>query len=220
MMGSLELLLSLLLMSFLGVTPLLSADPAALEIADQAFSRMNSFKGTFVQTYYDSLQDRTDVSKGTVSFLKPGRMKWTYLDPEPMTVIIGSEKIWIVDPLLENVTVQDIQQVSRIDSLAFLLRHEAMAKHFKTITPRLDYLKTSQELLALYLAPKEENPDFREIQIGLEQGDHQLKQFVIIDHMDNRRNIQFSEMVLNPSLDATQFEFQIPEGMEVIDGMY
>ena len=40
----------------------------------------------------------TAKSRGSVVFAKPGRMRWTYAEPEPSLVVSEGKQLWIYDP--------------------------------------------------------------------------------------------------------------------------
>jgi len=181
------------------------------------FSQIKTFQGRFQQVYFDALLDRTSESEGTVLYKKPGLMRWNYERPDQTQIIIGEEVIWVYEPDLENVTVQPIDEVARMDTLAFLLKNENLELFYKTITPQKPLL--DKELFALNLTPIKPNNYLVELQLGLDKNNKQLRQFVIIDKQNNYRKVTFSGLKMNQFIEGSQFEFVITEGMEVIDEM-
>ncbi len=183
------------------------------------FDRTQTFVADFEQTYYDALLDQTVVSNGKIFYKKPGLMRWDYEKPDLTEIIIGKEKIWIYDPDLENVTVQYLDQVSRIDSLSFLLKNEHLSRHFSLVSTEKSLITNPKNIVALFLKPKKPSQYIAEMQLALDKKNYQIQQFIIVDHQENHRKIEFKAMVLNVDSDASKFEFVITEGMEVIDEM-
>ena len=188
-----------------------------LEQFQKRFGAVAAFTGHFEQEFYDTLLEMTSLSQGVVSYKKPGLMRWAYQKPDEMLIVIGREKIWIYEPDLENVTIQDVEAVTQMNSLSFLLKNENISLHFDAILPKTSLLDPLKEMENLYLKPKKPNANFTELQLGLNRRNFQIKQFVIVDAQENYRKITFSKLDYSAKIDDSQFHFVIEEGMEVID---
>ncbi|PCI25249.1 MAG: hypothetical protein COB67_10925 [SAR324 cluster bacterium] len=186
---------------------------------DQYFDRIQSFEGKFNQEYYDALQEKKVFSNGQVRYLQPGLMKWVYLQPDELEILIGRQTIWIIDPILENVTIQPLDQVTQINALSFLLDKTQLREHFYPIEPTKSWLDSSPGIKPLFLAPKKKSSNLVELQLGIDEKSFSIRQFVIIDAQQNYRKVTFSQITLNPVMSAEDFEYQIPEDMEIIDGI-
>ncbi|MCP4754239.1 MAG: outer membrane lipoprotein chaperone LolA [Proteobacteria bacterium] len=212
------------ILAVLGTTLLISlssisfAEKSDIYLVERSLKATTAFSGRFALEYFDSLQDKKTYSEGIFAFKQPGLMRWTYQKPEEFKIIVGKDTIWIYDPILENVTVQKIDKVPGINSLAFLYEPERLSKHFKEISPSQKLLDKEPGDRWLFLIPKKKNQNISELQIAFDTNANQIRQFVIIDGNRNYRKITFSKMKSNPELDPSEFEFNIPEGMEVIDG--
>lgn len=192
---------------------------AELKEVKNPLSGIYSFQGDFEQVYFDSLLDRVQKSSGKVKYKKPGLMVWDYAAPEELKIVIGKKNIWIYDPLLENVTMQNIDAVTRVEVLSFFFQKEKLTDHFREIAPEKKYIKNSKNKSVLYLAPLKENPSFKEIQLQINKKNNAITQFAILEHNNNYRIISLSNLVYNQIKDDALFKFEIPEGVEVIDGM-
>lgn len=190
-----------------------------LKTVKNQLSGIESFQGGFSQHYYDALLDKVQQSSGKVKYMKPGLMIWDYAAPEELKIVIGKEKIWIYDPLLENVTVQHIDMVTRVEVLSFFFQQEQLGENFKEIVPDKKYIKESDLYHTLYLAPIKNNRNFKEIQLQIDKKNNAIKKFAILEHNNNYRIVSLFGLIYNQIRDESQFEFKIPEGVEVIDGM-
>ncbi|MCP4298578.1 MAG: outer membrane lipoprotein carrier protein LolA [Proteobacteria bacterium] len=204
---------------FIFSTTILSATEEFSNFVDQHFSRIHSFQSDFHQVYYDSQRDSKSESFGKVRYAQPGRMHWSYQRPDELEVYIGKEKIWIVDPLLENVTIQELDKVTQMNALSFLLNKEKLREHFKVIKTTKSQLDISSGLHRLSLSPKKKSPNLLELQIGYDRNSFEIKQFVVVDEQGNYRRITFSKVNINLKMDLKSFEFQVPNEMEIIDGL-
>jgi len=208
-----------LLLMCLTALPLVAGTPSLFDAFNAKLAKTNSFSSHFVQDYYDSLQDKTSRTVGEFAYKRPGLMKWSYAEPDELQIIVGSNKVWIVDPILENVTIQNIDQVSRIKTLAFLMEENNLSNHFIVTSVSKKILKTSKEWSVLYLKPRKGDPFITELQIAIDKKNHFISQFVVVDAHMNYRKIVFTKPQFNQKFRDQEFEFLVPENMDVIDGL-
>src|SRR5262245_51305470 len=61
----------------------------------------------FIQTTHGARLGTTPenpaASRGRVTLAKPGKMRWTYEDPEPSVVVSDGKTVWIYDPAFNEV---------------------------------------------------------------------------------------------------------------------
>ncbi len=184
---------------------------------EKKLRKTKSFSCHFIQENYDSFQDKQTFSEGHLIFMQPGLMKWNYIKPDELQIILGADKVWIYDPILENVTIQKIENVSGIQSLRFLSEQNRLATYFTEISTKKWIIDTKPNDRTISLIPKKKNSSYSELQLALDKKTFQIKQFAIVDLNQNYRKITFSEIINNPEIDQSEFEFQITESMEVIN---
>ena len=198
---------------------MINAEGSFSNFVTQHFRLVKSFQADFKQIYYDHLRDSKTEVFGTLSYSQPGRMYWHYLKPDELDIYIGKDKIWIVDPVLENVTIQRIEKVTKINALSFLRDKKKLETHFLQTKTVRNLLDKGDKVEHLFLKPKEKSSNLSELQIGYQQGSFEIRQFVIIDEYQNYRKVIFSKIIKNKRVDLKDFEFQVPEDMEIIDGI-
>jgi outer membrane lipoprotein carrier protein len=185
----------------------------------KSIRQFRPFHCRFVQEYFDAFQEKTISSSGHFSFMQPALMKWSYEQPEEMLLVIGREKIWLYDPLLENVTIQPLSEVSGVRSLSFLSGEEDISLHFKEIVPKKIFVDRKKGLKSVFLTPKEANQALTELQILYDDQANQLHEFVMIDHNENYRKIRLSQIVIHEDMKESEFEFIVKDNMEIIQGI-
>lgn len=190
-----------------------------LDTLDAAIKNIKPFRSGFEQVYYDAFQDKQIVSRGTLSFMQPGLMRWFYQTPDEMLFIVGREKVWLYDPLLENVTIQDLSSVSGLRSLRFLSGEETLTLLFKEINTRRLLITKDKAEMIITLAPLEKNQSLAELQVAFDLQQNQIVEFVLIDHNDNYRRIKLFDIKTDFTLKETDFVFKVTEDMEVIQGI-
>lgn len=176
----------------------------------------SALSGSFNQENFDPLQDRKTMASGQFDFHKPALMRWAYHDPDPYSIIIGTESVWIYDPVLENVTIHSVLKIKGLDTISIIFQPEKLAQRFKETQPTQVLLDIKPEDKVIYLTYKQPNPNIAELQIVFDTG-YQIKQFVTVDQNGSYRKLTFSNLKLNPGLSRSDFIFKIPEGVEIID---
>lgn len=159
----------------------------------------------------DALMDPAPKT-GRVVFAKPGRMRWTYLEPEPSLVVSDGQDLWIHD--IEGGTATRLTVTEGYltgAALQFLLGDGRILESFRVRAVDCQAGRVELELL-----PRQEASYER---LGLvadpETGD--ISSSTVVDLFGNRTEIRFREMRVNRSPSAEVFEFEPPEGVDVID---
>ena len=203
------------MMLLLGSTPsLASAQELSVE---QGRERLNNFlenvstlSARFTQTMFSAEGDSQQSSSGVLLLKRPNRFRWDYQLPFPQLVLADGEKLWSVDPDLEQAVVRKLDD-SLAASPAVLLSGGRDLEEVFTI----ELVKQDEGLLKVYLAPREAGSDFQALCLGFM--DDRLVRLELVDNLDQVTRIDFSEVVVNPDLDDESFHYVPPEGMDVIN---
>jgi len=67
-------------------------------------------RADFEQKVFDRERKLVQESKGSFSFLRPGRFRWNYAQPYPQLIVGDGERVWIYDRDLNQVTVRKISK--------------------------------------------------------------------------------------------------------------
>jgi len=193
----------------------ISANDELINKVQNRIDKVDGFSAEFFQVNYIAFQERKIEGMGKIDYLKPS-MKWEYYTPDKQLVILGKEKVWIYDPVLENVTVQDIKKVASATSLSFLVGEGKLKKNFLVVTPQKDFLDSSKTQKKLFLRPRKKGQNFVELQLGIEAKTFQIHQLVIVEQQGNYRKITFKDLNYSSKLTPKDFVFQIKDYMEVI----
>lgn len=204
---------------------LLTADAGAARAADdpcasglvgriqRTYQALHAFQAHFAQT--DRQRDGdTQQAAGEVSYLKPGRMRWEYAPPNEQLLVTDGSTVWLYDPLLDNVTVQPLADLTQGTPLAFLLgagnlEQDFTCRAFTRLPPQdgLDYVE---------LVPRKPIPALAYIQLGAQPRSGQIAALRMVDTQDNLREVRFTALRTDVQPDPASFTFEVKEGMEVI----
>ena len=167
-----------------------------------------SLKGHFEQRLYDRDRHLLQTTEGEFVVQRPGNFYWETLPPYEQLVIGNPNTMWVYDPDLAQVTVR--KQVQQPNSPARLLSGdlEDLAEHYAVT--RAD----ENGLTRFTLVSKGDDAMFERVQLTYR--DSTLVGLLFEDTMEQVTELTFSDIKLNPTIDPALFQFQAPEGVDVI----
>lgn len=177
---------------------------------DAFLGQVSTLQANFEQTLENPDGEVQQVSRGRLLIKRPGRFRWDYSEPYPQLVLADGQRLWSVDPELEQAVVKTLDD-SLASSPAMLLSGEG---HFEDAFS-IELVKLDEGLLKIYLAPKVADSDFRAVSISFEG--EALKRLELVDNLDQVTRINFSEVKVNLVLDDSEFSYTPPPGVDVID---
>jgi outer membrane lipoprotein carrier protein len=195
------------------------ASPCVDEAIDAIQKRYESVKdlsAAFVQTArpvaFGGAAAAPQVSRGSVMFAKPGKMRWQYSEPEPSLVVSDGKTLWIHDPAHAEVHRMRVTEGYLSGAaIQFLIGEGDMRRDF-TVTE----IACSGDLAELELAPKTD-VGFEKLRVVAERATGELRRTTIFDLLGNVTEIEFSELRENQGPDDSEFRFEAPPGLVVID---
>jgi outer membrane lipoprotein carrier protein len=163
----------------------------------------------FSQVLLEADTQRAQVSEGRFYLHRPQRFRWEYESPQPQLVVADGENMWLYDPDLEQVTVRRLDE-ELSSTPAMLLSGDALLEE----SFRVGAAYREDGLDWVELAPLSEAADFAALRLGFEA--ERLASMELIDALGQTTVIRFSEVRINPPLDAELFHFTPPPGVDVI----
>ncbi len=183
--------------------------------SDQPIKKLQAFLKTsksltadFKQVLINEAGSPYQTSSGVFYLQRPGKFRWNYLKPFQQQIVSTSGKVWFYDADLEQVTVKTLDE-SVGSTPALLLSGE--------ISLEDNFIMENQgeegDLLWIRLLPKNKDSTFKYIVIGLNKG--VLGGMELSDNFGQLTRIYFSNVLLNPPIKPTVFEFKAPAGADV-----
>jgi outer membrane lipoprotein carrier protein len=170
----------------------------------------NSFKAKFneeIATVGAPKRQR----QGTVSFRKPGRMRWEFSDPEKQTIVSDGETLYSYDPDLNQVVETPLKHALKSSSAtSFLLGIGNINRDFKAAFANPP---TPTGLVDLILDAKTGG---YKIEIGLDPSTYNLMTLTLTDQLGDVTKIAFSDVRDNVELPDSDFAFNAPAGADVV----
>ena len=188
-----------------------------LPLIQKQYQNIRSFSGNFIQSSHHA-ETKTGPKKaeGLVFYKRPGKMRWLYEEPEEQLLVTNGQKMWLFDPLLENVTVQKLEKITEGTALSFFLGLGNLQTDFihREITKNL---LIGHDGLILELKPKKTTANLSFIQLNVNPDTYNLQSIALIDQQHNYRTIKLINMKYNFEIEDNFFEFRVSDDMEVIE---
>ena len=140
-----------------------------LEQVQERYQEMQSFQGNFLQTTIVESEDRRASASGIIAYQRPGKMRWEYQEPDPQLIVTDGDTLWLYDPLLENVTIQELAAVTDGTALAFLLGAGELTEDFTQRRMQKSLLDPDKSWEVLELVPNVEQSAIELLQLGVDR---------------------------------------------------
>ena len=201
-----------LLFSFWFVSFSALADDA-LNAFIKRLDSVSSMETHFEQVTVDQSGSVLQSISGLLTVARPGKMRWETQPPYEQLVVSDGELVWIYDMDLEQVTIRELEQKLQ-DTPALLL-----SGNTSEIGANYTVAMAEQKGLTRFtLTPRDSSQLFEALEFDYEKG--RLTMMRIFDAAGQVTEIRFTDLQLNTDLDPQAFWFDLPEGVDVIDGRH
>jgi outer membrane lipoprotein carrier protein len=199
-------------------------DAATVAGAVQAFyNQTKGVRARFHQTHYLRIYSRYERSRGSVTFAKPGKMRWDYDAPNGKIVSSDGRELTMLDPPDSG------EPGGRAQCIRSALDEDQLPQAFSFLTGSgrleddftfrlLDAARQGyREGYVLELRPREPSPHYERILFYVLRADNRptgvVRRVLIVDASGNRNRFDFSEMQWNPRTTESTFRVSPPSGV-------
>lgn len=176
------------------------------------YNKLSSLSADFTQIYNSGSQTRRE--SGRVLLKKPGKMRWDYTSPEAKLFISDGKTLYEYVPAEKYASKSSIKDSGDMRApFAFLLGRGNLRRDFK----KIELAKESPARAGnkvLRMIPKRA-ADFRELLVEIEPSSLQISRLTLIESGGSRSDFLFSNVQENPAVNAAQFVFKVPPGVEI-----
>ncbi len=204
--------------AFLSTAALAGGDaqpPSTADIVagvESAYRDVHSLRADFVQVTRSPSLGTEEKQKGKLHLKRPRMMRMEFTGPDARLVVTDGEKIWIYSPADKQAFLY--QDLGTGGGMGVLLDDlDKLDEHFD-----VRRVEDDRRSYVLELTPKTEAP-FKSLRVEVSRGQYTLKRIVIVDQMGNETELAFSQVKTNVDLPDSEFQFQVPKGAKVIEGM-
>ena len=184
-------------------------DSVGQQLIDDFVNNVQTMSGRFEQQLVDADDIVIDQSSGTIEIQKPGRFRWTYLEPYEQILVADGLNVWSYDVDLEQVTVKAQAEVLA-NTPALLLGGS------QNVLDDFEYIGSFQERGTVWVRLRPETTDngFTKVELGFDEG--KLSRMIFSDSLGQTTLIAFFDLSLNESIEAHRFSFSPPDDVDVV----
>jgi len=178
----------------------------------QAFlSGVRSLTADFKQETYAQDEHLVQTQTGTLSLRRPNRFRWSYKKPAELLMVADGKKLWMYDADLAQVTISPFDDTVATSPAMLLSGDRDVRDAFNVVQT---FARDGLEWVKL--VPKTAGADFQSVSIGFEGT--APRQLELVDGLNQVTKIALANVVVNPDLADSVFEFTPPAGVDVIGG--
>jgi outer membrane lipoprotein carrier protein len=182
-----------------------SIDPLKAFLSD-----FKTLQANFVQSLINENGKELEKTEGILYLQQPGKLYWSYEAPYTQKIISNGDVLWVFDEDLEQLTIREMGDAIDQTPAGIILGKNDIAEHFIQVN-----MGVIENYDWIELTPKNLEAQYKNIRLGFEKS--KLGMMIIVDNLGQTTRIDFSEVKKNTELSPSLFEFEIPEGVDVID---
>ena len=176
----------------------------------ELLSHTQTITGGFSQLTLDSSGTQLQETAGQMVLQRPGLFRWHTDPPLEQMLVSNGKKVWLYDPDLLQVTVQKMDQ--RLTHTPALLLSGDVSQISENFT--ITY-KEAGSIIDFVLTPMAKDTLFDTLRLSFRDG--VINDMQLLDAVGQRTNILFMGVKINQPVDASQFVFTAPAGVDVIE---
>lgn len=156
---------------------------------------------------------KTLSAEGSVAYLRPGRMRWEFQGPDRQLIVADGTTLWFYQPEEKQVLRAPFRAAFRSTApVSFLIGVGRIADDFTATVESSD--ATS---IVLSLLPKESSPEVGRLRLTIDARTYDILGAEVHDPLGNVTRLRFADLHRNTGLAESQFRFEVPSGVDVVD---
>ncbi|MEZ4321406.1 MAG: outer membrane lipoprotein carrier protein LolA [Myxococcota bacterium] len=182
--------------------------PEIIDAVEAKYAGVETLTAKFTQTTKSELYG-ADEQSGTMSLMRPAKMRWVFAGDGKQFVTDGST-MWIYNPADNQVLKYSDVSQSAASADSLLQSLDRISELFE-----VELLEDTKTVKRLSLKPKAADAQVKRIELALD-GDLVIQNVTILDAFDTSTALAFQNVALDSKLPEGTFTFEVPKGAEVI----
>jgi outer membrane lipoprotein carrier protein len=187
----------------------LAAQADGVSSLKKFYNETHAFKADFHQIVTDKQGQKIQEVYGEMQLKRPNKFKWDYHKPYEQQIVSDGKQVWLYDTELAQVSVRELSKALGSSPAALLAGGDSLDKSFRLVNAyrkdNLDWVSTN---------PKDSDTGFNKISLAFKND--VLQEMDMIDSFGHITKIMFTNGVQNPELEAKNFLFKPPKGVDVV----
>jgi len=192
-------------------------------LLEEHYRHLKTLRATFLERYNEGPK-QSRVESGTVSFKRPGQMRWEYESPEKKLFLVDGKTAWFYVPYDHTVTKAPVMESSDWRTPLALLTGKA---DLARLCGQIDLVNQSGipgGHAVLRCVPREakglsEEKQFTDVLLEIDTSTGELARIEIQQSGGIELEYRFGNWQTDIPLPGDLFRFQIPSGVAVIPGV-
>jgi outer membrane lipoprotein carrier protein len=178
----------------------------------QLLKPIQNLQGQFSQQQFHSDGELLLQSDGDFALQRPGKFVWNTAAPFEQVLVSNGKKLWLYDPDLEQVSIKTVDaNLQQTPMLILTGDSEVLETNFQIVETPSESNSQQRQFLLL---PRQLEPVFERLIIVF--NNNILSKITVHDSLGQLTQFELLNAAVNSDLDSNQFEFEIPDGTEVI----
>jgi outer membrane lipoprotein carrier protein len=184
---------------------------------ERSFATMKDFSADFVQIFQDPLNQKQQES-GHLYLMRPRMMRWEYKNPEEKLFVSDSKNVYLYVPADRQVSKEAVKDTfdDRMP-LMFLLGRSDLRNEF-TRFELLNARPFLEGTKVLRMYPRRKT-DLSEVIMEVDPANYQVRRLLLAHKDGSKSEFIFSNIRVNTGIKASLFQFKVPAGVEIVDGI-
>jgi outer membrane lipoprotein carrier protein len=185
---------------------------ALLNRVDEHYNRLTSLRARYTEHYAGMGLDRTE--SGILLLKKPGRMRWSYDQPEGKLFVLDGKFAWFYNPGDAQVQRLPAKQLDDLRSpLRFLLGHTQLKKELGNLT-------VTQDTHGIHIAGVPKGMEQRIQRLTLDVTTPGEIQHMKLEEIDGAiTEFTFTQVQENVPTREADFAFTPPQGVTIVNAL-
>jgi outer membrane lipoprotein carrier protein len=203
----------------LAATPGQGTEDQLLRLFETHYSSAQTLQATFLERYLEN-GEVVRAEAGNAYFLRPGKMRWDYQQPEKNTFLVDGKYVWFYSPADHTATRMPAKQSEDWRTpLAFLTSHMKLSRLCSEVGPAADERPTrSGDTVYRCALRNAESASTRSVLFELSP-EGELSRILIPQEGGIAMEFSFSGWRWNPPLGKGVFQFVPAPNTVIVDGV-
>lgn len=189
-----------------------SSAPAVVDKVQQFYAGIKQVSAQFRQAVTNDTFGSTKTSDGVVWLMKPGKMRWDYLEKRKNETVVkksfisNGTTLYVVEHDNKQVVKKNLQQDLMPVAVSFLYGKGDLKAEF---SPEIDKSGKygDKDSIVLKLTPKQPSAQYKNLFLVVSPSDFHVSQSIIVDSSNNVNHFRFFAPDFEKPVKPSSFEF-------------